>query len=94
MRILIRKPNLPRDKAQALQDGLELTFENDTTIIISYYLNALQAREFQILYPEEIPWHAVEYIVDVARPRISWRYRFNRWKWRALDRLGRRLDLH
>jgi hypothetical protein len=94
MRILIRKPHLPRDKAQALQDGIEMTFENGTTIVISYYLNALQAREFQILYPEEIPWQAVEYIVNVSRPRISWRYRFNYWKWRALERLGRRLDLH
>jgi hypothetical protein len=94
MRILIRKPNLPRDKAQALQDGLEMTFENGTTIIISYYLNVLQAREFQILYPEEIPWQAVEYIVDVARPRIGWRYRFNYWKWRALERLARRWNLH
>jgi hypothetical protein len=95
MRILIRKPHLlPRDKAQALQDGIEMTFENGTTIIISYYLNKLQAREFQILYPEEIPWKAVEYVVDVSRPRISWRYRFNYWKWRALERLGRQLDLH
>lgn len=94
MQILIRKPDLPRDKAQALQDGIVMLFDNGTTIVVSYYLNALQGREFQILYPEEIPWHAVEYIVDVAKGTVSWRYRFNRWKWRALDRLGRRLDLH
>ncbi len=93
MRILIRKPHRYREKAQALQDGIELTFESGTTIIISYFLNVLQADYFQILYPEEIPWHAVEYTVDVSRPRISWRYRFNYWKWRALDRLGRRLGL-
>ncbi len=93
MRILIRKPHRYREKAQALQDGIELTFENGTTIIVSYFLNMLQADYFQILYPEEIPWHAVEYIVDVGRPRISWRYRFNYWKWRALDRLERRLGL-
>jgi hypothetical protein len=93
MRILIRKPDLPRDKAQALQDGIEMTFDSGTTIIISYYLNELQNSLLQILYPEEIPWYAVEYSVDVARGRIPWRYRFNWWKWRALDRLGRRFGL-
>lgn len=94
MRILIRKPDLPRDRAQALQDGIEMSFDNGTTIVLSYYLNESQGREFQILYPEEIPWHTVEHTVDVAKGNISWKYRFNRWKWRALDRLGRRFDLH
>ncbi len=94
MRILIRKPDLPRDRAQALQDGIEILFDHGTTIVLSYYLNERQEREFQILYPEEIPWHVVEYIVDVTKGKISWKYRFNRWKWRALDRLGRRFDLH
>ncbi len=94
MQILIRKPDLPRDKAQALQDGIAMLFDNGTTAILSYYLNELQAREFQILYPEEIPWRTVEYIVDITKGNVSWRYKFNRWMWRALERLGRRLDLH
>jgi hypothetical protein len=94
MSILIRRPDLPRDKAQALQDGIAMAFDNGTTVIVSYYLNQLQGREFQLLYPEEIPWQAVEYTVDVAKGNISWIYRFNRWKWRALDRLTRRFDLH
>lgn len=92
-RILIRKPYLLRDKAQALQDGIQMVFEHGTTIIIGYYLAEMQGRELQILYPEEIPWHVLEYVVDIEKGNISWKYRFNRWKWRALDRLARRIGI-
>ncbi len=93
MRILIRRPQFPRYKARALQDGIEMVFDNGATIIISFYLNTGQYRLFQILYLEEIAWQAVEYTVDVSSGRVPWRYRFHRWKWRAIDRLERRLGL-
>lgn len=92
VRILFRLPEVFKDAPRALQGGIEVNFENGTTVIVSYYLNQATTRRMQLLYPEEIQWEIVRYTMDVTKGRIPWLYRFNRWKWRALDRLEQRLD--
>lgn len=93
IRILIRLPELSQDTPRALQDGIEVSFEGGTVVVVSYYLNEATTRSLQLLYPEEIRWEVVGYAIDVVKGRVPWPYRFNRWKWRFLDRLGRRLGL-
>ncbi len=81
--LLIRKHELRGDRYRALQDSLQLTFENGTTIVICYFLGSL-AGALQIRYPEEIRWEAVRYKIDISKGKFPWGYRFNRWKWRLL----------
>jgi hypothetical protein len=91
MRILIRLPEVSKDFHRARQGGVEVSFENGMVIIVSYYLNKATTRSMQLLYPEEIRWEIVRYAIDVMKGRTPLLYRFNRWMWRALERLGRRL---
>lgn len=93
VRILIRRPEVFGDVPRALQDGIEVSFDSGTVVVVSYYLNEATTRTMQLLYSEEIRWDVVGYAIDVVKGRVPWRYRFNRWKWRALDRLGRRFRL-
>ncbi len=81
--ILIRKRELRGDKYRALQDGLQLNFENGTSIIICLRLD-VNYGDLTILYPEEIRWDAVRYKIDVTKGRFPWRYRLNRWIWRTM----------
>jgi hypothetical protein len=89
MYILIRKHELRGDQYRALQDSLQMTFENGTTIILCYFLGS-EADDLHICYPEEVRWDAVRYKINVARGRFPSLYRFNRWKWRFMYYLGER----
>jgi hypothetical protein len=93
IRILIRRAEAITDIPRALEDGIEITFANGSVFIISYYLNEIVARRLQVLYPEEVRWDLVSYAINVEGS-VPLLYRFNRWKWRALDRFSRRLGFN
>ncbi|MBI4739590.1 hypothetical protein HY772_08700 [Candidatus Woesearchaeota archaeon] len=92
IRILIRTVEYYQDTPRALQDGIEITFDNGTAIVLSYMLGESAVDILQIFYPEEVRWDAVQYKIDIVKGRLPWLYRFRRWMWRALDRTGRRID--
>ncbi len=81
--ILIRKRELRGDQYQALQDGLQLNFENGKSIFICLRLD-VNREDLTIVYPEEIRWDMVRYKIDVTKGRFPWKYRLNRWIWRAM----------
>jgi hypothetical protein len=82
IRLLIRTVEYNKDTPRALQDGLEMTFDDNTTIILSYMLWDEAVRYLQILYPDEVRWDAVQYKIDIAKWRLPWLYRLRRWIWR------------
>jgi hypothetical protein len=92
MQILIRAVEYHKDTPCALQDGIEINFDNGTTIILTYMLDKDSVDALRILYPEEVRWEAVQYKIDVAKGRLPKLYRFRRWWWRALDRAWRRFE--
>ncbi len=92
MRILVRAVEYHKDTPRALQDGIEINFDNGTTIILTYMLDKDNVDALRICYPEEVRWEAVQYRIDVAKGRLPKLYRFRRWWWRAIDRAGRRLE--
>jgi hypothetical protein len=94
MQILIRTIEYHKDTPRALQDGIEMSFDNDITIILSYMLDESGVDALKILYTEEVRWQAVLYKIDIVKGKLPLSYRFRRWWWRALDRAGRRLEHH
>lgn len=88
MKILIRRAESVRWAPRPLQSGLEITFDNGTTIVLSFYLDREEDWDFFILYPEEVAWNVVIDVIDVASGQRDLRYLGRKLMWKILNCLG------